>query len=373
MNLGNGIFVSFRMFLFYIIELCGIMVFIFKWPLIKYSRVGMTLLVWCIYGVIVSLFVSPNFIYDIKCLLWGPIFYWLYFYLFSSKRFSQRSIRLLKKVFPILVIIQIALFVLIREIVFNQIDNDLQALNQIFYIAFLLPFLPLISNKVIKYLILLLIGITILLSFKRSVIISYTIVSFVFIYYDYLKQSTKIKFHYISVIVILCLSYFLFEYINEKFDGYLISRIEAVQNDKGSGRMDIYENTFRIYKEQSLTKQLFGIGFDGVRLKGWNAPPERYYSAHNDFLEILVDFGLMGLLLYCIVIIQLLRILRKVYHYLNGEYKQIMCSSLIVFFVQSSVSHIYLYPTYFCYLMIVWAYIDVSCLQKKMIYISQKD
>lgn len=76
-------------------------------------------------------------------------------------------------------------------------------------------------------------------------------------------------------------------------------------------------------------------------------------SAHNDILEVLYDFGLLGLLLYLIIIINLCKkalygIQKKIKNY------DAFAASLVLFLVISMFSNLIIVPTYFFLLCQFW-------------------
>ena len=78
------------------------------------------------------------------------------------------------------------------------------------------------------------------------------------------------------------------------------NRFEAMNEDEGNGRLDIYSDVFVQYLDSDLFSQLFGHGYNmvSVVLKG--------PSAHNDFLEVLYDYGIIGFIILsiCMFVLQ---------------------------------------------------------------------
>ena len=86
---------------------------------------------------------------------------------------------------------------------------------------------------------------------------------------------------------------------------FLIYRLEAMLEGDSSGRDEIYSSYYRyIVSETNLFYLLFGHGADStVKVFG--------LYAHNDWLEIGMNQGLFGLVLYFSYYIQLIKQWRK--------------------------------------------------------------
>ena len=90
-------------------------------------------------------------------------------------------------------------------------------------------------------------------------------------------------------------------------------------------------------------------------------------SAHNDFLEVMYDFGLVGLLFYVLIHLSLIKWTIRLFR--NGSpFAFPVLISYVCFFVMSMVSHLILYPTYFGLLTAFWAYAE--CKDRVLRYLS---
>jgi|GEM_PF-4912879 len=110
-----------------------------------------------------------------------------------------------------------------------------------------------------------------------------------------------------------------------------------------SGRTGLYARVLGDIYETNLSELFFGHGFNGVA--------EKYgYSSHNDFLEVIYNFGLVGLILYISIYLYM------VFH-IGGNFKRSkqgalypLLSVFLVFFTLSSVSHLIFIPSYSVYI-----------------------
>jgi O-antigen ligase len=192
------------------------------------------------------------------------------------------------------------------------------------------------------------------LSFKRSAFIYLALALCVLVYFDFIKNTKNNMLLRCFYLIILGLGlYFLVDYIITLTDGFILTRLESIQDDGGSGRTVIYERMLNIYSDNSLFEQIFGVGFDKAKIL-YSHSHGAQYSAHNDFIEMLLDFGIIGLSIYLVIILDIYFLIKRSI-ILGENYYQANIVAFLCFLVMSMVSHLFLYPTYFAYLMILWA------------------
>lgn len=138
------------------------------------------------------------------------------------------------------------------------------------------------------------------------------------------------------------------------FDGYLSYRFSKTELDGGSGRDRIFEEVVKMISNSSWIEFLVG--------HGWNSVVHDSYfnlSAHNDFLECLYDFGFVTLAAYISLYVCLVKMaigmLKR-----NSVYVAPLSVSIVIFFINSTVSHILLYRWFFIIFALFWGYI-VAC------------
>lgn len=71
-----------------------------------------------------------------------------------------------------------------------------------------------------------------------------------------------------------------------------------------SGRLEVWEHNLAVFKDASLQEQIYG---QGIRItEGLRDPQTKIWSSHNDYLELLMGVGVLGLLLYLILLCNLI-------------------------------------------------------------------
>ena len=177
--------------------------------------------------------------------------------------------------------------------------------NASYPILYLLPFMLCHRNKALKIGFMIVVLIVVMYSLKRGGIVA---LSCGLITYFYISQI-RIKNRKISIvpaisliIVIVGLLYFI-RYFNENIlSGMLSDRLSDSVDSGGSGRLDIYKYYWNVFKDSSLSQLIIGRGWLGSIRSG-----SMGLTCHNDILEVLIDFGIIGLSLYTTFIISLIK------------------------------------------------------------------
>lgn len=136
-------------------------------------------------------------------------------------------------------------------------------------------------------------SIFILFSMKRGAIVIWFVIMIYSMLFYFLKHSSIWKkFLYFTVFVILAYSIYEMVINNLADNLYFQQRIEDTISGGTSGRDYIYSKLwFHFIYETDIIHFLFGNGADGtIRLIG--------QVAHNDYLEILINMGVLGFVVY---------------------------------------------------------------------------
>ena len=101
-------------------------------------------------------------------------------------------------------------------------------------------------------------------------------------------------------------------------------------------------------QSSSPTRLVIGHGHFGVRQDSWLE-----ISAHNDFLEVIYDYGLVIFIFYLCLWGY---VIRRAYYLYKTKSEMFLpyAASFSIFLVMSMVSHLILYTTYFNYLVMFW-------------------
>jgi hypothetical protein len=182
-----------------------------------------------------------------------------------------------------------------------------------------------------------------IISLRRTCIIAFTI-SAPFIY-SYLKQSMKFSNTTLITTLLIFVGLFLWQY----FDTYIITRFSEMTNGNGesygSGRSIFYVVLIEDFFNNP-NSYLFGNGLNSVweffQLKDFVYLPH----AHNDFLEILYTFGLVGFFIWISFLVSLFKE-KWNYSFLQSSKKLFLmsiCLYLIVAMASGTILRIEMIP-----------------------------
>lgn len=198
----------------------------------------------------------------------------------------------------------------------------------------LMPTVALFKNKIrIQYVILIFCMAFIMMGMKRGAIIigAVSLIYFLYFNYRYNNNVSKIKVIGFSLLIIVA-AYFITEYMIDSSD-YFESRIEQTKNGSSSGRDKIYEHFWNHFKnELDSSKFLLGNGANATLGIGIN-------YAHNDWLEIAINQGVLGLVIYFIYWLCFWRTVSSIKH--NQTAKLVLTLTFISFFIKTIFSMSY--------------------------------
>lgn len=187
----------------------------------------------------------------------------------------------------------------------RSVDEGINFVNNMgYYYLNFIPFLFLIEGKVyVKIALCLGLNVLIISCAKRGAIITAGLVDVIYFYYIY--RSNQLKGGQLTKIWILILICGAGAYVWQKFqaNSFVLERFSALEEGNSSGRDIIYWNLWYNWSCQyDIIQQVFGGGF--CKSPQFNSG----LFAHNDWLELLTDLGLIGVISYVFVIVSMLRI-----------------------------------------------------------------
>lgn len=231
--------------------------------------------------------------------------------------------------------------------------------SAIYYILTLLPFVLCLKNTFWRRLLTIVISVCCILSLKRTALIG---LAMGLLFYIYAQSAQKVSSSFLRklrIVVIAAVLFCAFLLVQDVLGVEMLDRFTTIFDDGGSNRSYIYETVWERFKELDLFEQLFGKGFNGVRytLGIKSGYEETIVSAHNDVLEVLVDYGLIGLCLYVgFVTKHIKHCIRMVK--LKSRYAGAAVANIALFIVISMFSHLVIYPTYFINIVMMMALVQ---------------
>ena len=179
----------------------------------------------------------------------------------------------------------------------------------------------------------------ILMGMKRGAILIGGVVVLYLIWQIIRNARGKQRFIVILLTAVLAIAgvYFVIDMMSSS--DYFIQRIEDTKAGNSSARDDLYSFFWTYFTERAeLLHYLFGRGANGTL--------EVYYGyAHNDWLEIAINQGLLGIIIYLIYWINFYKTWRQS---TNIDAKTILALVGIIYFAKTLFSMSYEDMTYVC-------------------------
>lgn len=130
--------------------------------------------------------------------------------------------------------------------------DELVGNNTVFYYVLVVPWLLLFKNKLLRRLSIAVLLILAVLSLKRSAVIIALSCSFAFFVFNQKKSNYRLL--WIAVVIVLfCGIYKIVGNMAEVVN--VTNRFEAMNEDEGNGRLDIYSDVFVQYLDSDLFSQ----------------------------------------------------------------------------------------------------------------------
>ena len=225
----------------------------------------------------------------------GPVFS---FYYFSRKEMLTEK-RMLFWFFVFLVVATLNYFVA-QQKALDALAQDLYKYDEItngaaYYLLGLLPFVFLLKNKSLwQYAIMVYVMYFVVSGLKRGAIL---VSLFMIVWFVYIKtiSSSNIKRIGVLLLTIALLSigwYYVVRFYNTS--DYFQARVEKTMEGNSSNRNEIYSTLWNHYiNNDNFLQLVFGEGgYHSVNVSG--------LKAHNDWLELLIDCGILGVIVYLI-------------------------------------------------------------------------
>ena len=234
-----------------------------------------------------------------------------------------------------------------RSAMFVLSGNTETVSSSAYLLLFLLPFIDSINNRYIKIIGVLIVATALFLSFKRTGFISLILSLVVYLFSVWHQNKSSILKRLLIILTLIGIGIIVMPYFD---DSMMVSRLLSISEDGGSNRDVVYNDVWNLIQNMSSSELLFG--------NGWNAVAEaNTLSAHNDFLEIVYDQGLIATLAYLYFLLHLFKYAYIKFRH-NDKIAAPIIGSIAIFAVNSTFSHIFLYPIYMLSFAAFWGYIS---------------
>lgn len=322
--------------------LVGFSLFIWLFiPRFRYKGIHLICLLWLFLMPLFSWINGVNIPGYIYPLLWPLIYEMTYMFC----RQQERRTLQLGKLYVAIALVGLYLFFLTRIDIYQGRSPQT---NTIYFVLLTLPWLLYNRKSQTQLTLMIVFSLFVFLSLKRSAMLSLAVMWFFYTLNVLRSRRGKILSFFLLVAVFGGIS-LLFNFIDEQYGGLLDERVNREETDQGRNRLAIWEVTRAMISATPPAQMLVGHGHFAVRR---DSPLG--ISAHNDFLEVIYDYGLIIFVLYLGLWAHVIR--RSIYLYrVHSPLFLPYSTSLSIFIVMSMVSHLILYTSYILFLVMFWA------------------
>ena len=239
------------------------------------------------------------------------------------------------------VVLGMLCFTYLRIVIYCFANLHFPHLNTSYYLLFVLPVMLTVKAIKWKALYVVVSFVVLITSMKRGGAAALMVGMMVYVIV-YLKIRSynivkAVALLFVAIVLIACLALFLGTSEIEGESQNLVERFESVGDDGGSNRDIVYGKTLDLIDSQDGLSLLVGNGYNAVLV---DSPI--HLSAHNDFLEILYDYGLVGLSLYLVFVLSFLKVSLRAFRK-NADIAPVLCFQFSNFFILSNISHVFIY------------------------------
>lgn len=233
-------------------------------------------------------------------------------------------------------------------------ERDLLS-NSVYFLLFLLPMAMLVRKVWLRNVCVALIFVAAVISNKRGALVVLVLSLLVWMFLQMRGKSGIQKIGMLFLCVIVAgLLYALFNVLVTELELPILERFQSFfeGNDTGSGRGEIWADTFAVLGKENMVYTLLGRGYRAVSI----FPTYSSLSeSHNDMLQVLFDYGVIGLLLLFGIYKSLIGMAVDMYKQ-NYRYATPFIVSLIVFLCCAMISQVLIYPYWFLGVALFWGY-----------------
>ena len=280
---------------------------------------------------------------------WGSIFSLSYFYYVHNK-FSK----VIEMVIVLILCVSVILFFDISIISAYSLSRGEVGVmySTPYYALAFLPFVLMMKNKFVSLALNMGIISCIIISGKRGGFVAYflALLCYYLQFDNNLSLQKKIKACLKKASLIVCMIFSILvleDWLTPVDRLSVLQRLELFFTEGNmSGRQDLYDGIYFALQDNNLFEWILGHGFRNTVIAIGNV-------AHNDFLEVLYDYGLIGLMLVILLLLSLIRDYFK-FRKMDLPCAKAFLSSLIITFILMGVSEALITPSYFLIIAMFW-------------------
>lgn len=213
-----------------------------------------------------------------------------------------------------------------------------------YYSLYLLPIMLASDKRWIRIGSILIVSVVIISSIKRGGLVALVLGLLTYLIISRVINKQSVKSFAIMIATLLIMGVFFYMTISLIGDN-ILERLFDSSDDTGSGRLNIWQSLIQRLASQDIEAWILGNGHLSTTLYSWEN-----LSAHNDFLEIIYDYGIINFLAYFAFFVSLARYTLQAIREKN-TYAPSLAMMLVIYTILSMISIIVLSHT--CTLAII--------------------
>lgn len=287
---------------------------------------------WCIFLIfdlfIISIFLAADssVFYPLIRVLYPLLAFPFFYYLFKDDKLDDR-------LFSLFFISLIVVLTIITYLNSRERSTTIEGLETADNIGYALvccyPAVMLFKNKKIFPIVILLVIVGTILAGKRGAIVALAASSIILVLNFLFSTSYSLRKKVFLLLLLSIALWFAYQYLGEYFMATQ-NRFEKIDEDAGHDRPYVYGLFLDGFNNSSFINQLFGNGLSSGRAFIG-------VDAHNDWLQLLYEFGMIGLFFYVMYMFSLIKTavinIKK-----RGIYFDILAMTLIILLVKTTIS-----------------------------------
>lgn len=214
----------------------------------------------------------------------------------------------------------------------------------------LFPFVFLVEKKILRLVLMILMVIVGLITVKRGAAIILFLVLIAYLYNNYFRTKHSSPWKFLVAILIIVGAYYAFNHFLGFYMELFSLRMGEMSEDQGSGRDVIYAKTIQAISNSGFFDTLFGHGCASF-------PQTGFSNAHNDLLQMMYEYGIIGTVFYLIMVFERISKLKFIRRNNDSLYMAYL-TSIIILVVMGLVSNLVPSLTYFVFITSLWGLLE---------------
>lgn len=214
-----------------------------------------------------------------------------YYYIFKYTSLNPKAIGIIKLLFILILALYIGVFFYAQTNIQQIYGEDNVVLNYSYFIMSFIPFCLLVENRRLRLVLLGVVFAVLIISFKRGPLV---ILPMMFLVYKYSQVHERKYAFFRMSLQLICFAFvffLVFTLVDRSSGGFLIKRFSKEELKDGSNRNEMWRIAMDDIEQRDLFTLLVGKGSgSSIKLLG--------SGCHNEWLEFLFSFGIIGVVLY---------------------------------------------------------------------------